>query len=159
MGRGFENNVFIRICRMIEDITIIQVGTYIKFVNYFKNTSKIPHDLLCQALKPTVDSIFNDTNRKFLAFSERNAYFVKNFSSKFKFDNNHVNACSEFLIDNAYFRVGNAICKQRIGIPMGSDPAPFFANLFLSHYEAKWIKTQAALIMPVLNVFLMFLGS
>ena len=23
---------------------------------------------------------------------------------------------------------------------MGSDPAPFFANLFLFHYESKWIK-------------------
>ena len=119
--------------------------------------TKIPHDLLCQALKPTIDSIFNDTNRKFLAVSERNAYFVKNFSSKFKFDNNHVNACSEFLIDNAYFRVGNAIFKQMIGIPMGSDPAPFFANLFLSHYEAKWIKTLSrtdyARAKRVFNVF------
>ena len=28
-----------------------------------------------------------------------------------------------------------------IGIPMGSDPAPFFANLFLYHYESKWPKT------------------
>lgn len=26
---------------------------------------------------------------------------------------------------------------------MGSDPAPFFANLFLFHYECKWIKNKS----------------
>ena len=31
---------------------------------------------------------------------------------------------------------------QVIGIPMGSDPAPFFANLFLAHKEVDWVKAQ-----------------
>ena len=31
---------------------------------------------------------------------------------------------------------------QVIGMPMGSDPAPFFANLFLNHKEADWVKAQ-----------------
>ena len=31
---------------------------------------------------------------------------------------------------------------QVIGIPMGSDPAPFLANLFLAHKEANWVKAQ-----------------
>jgi len=30
--------------------------------------------------------------------------------------------------------------RQLIGIPMGSDPAPFMANLFLYHYEKKWLQ-------------------
>ena len=34
---------------------------------------------------------------------------------------------------------------QVIGIPMGSDPAPFFANLFLAHKEAEWVKAQRKL--------------
>ena len=34
---------------------------------------------------------------------------------------------------------------QVIGIPMGSDAAPFFANLFLAHKEADWIKAQSKL--------------
>ena len=45
------------------------------------------------------------------------------------------------MINNAYFRVGNSIFKQKIGIPIGSDPAPFFANLFLFHYESEWIRS------------------
>ena len=31
---------------------------------------------------------------------------------------------------------------QVTGIPMGSDPAPFFPNLFLAHKEADWVKAQ-----------------
>ena len=31
------------------------------------------------------------------------------------------------------------IFRQVIGIPMGSDPAPFFANLFLFHFESEWL--------------------
>ena len=38
--------------------------------------------------------------------------------------------CLKFLIRNAYFRVGNLVFREVICIPMGSDPAPFFANLF-----------------------------
>ena len=43
------------------------------------------------------------------------------------------------LIKNCCFTVGNNILKQDIGIPMGIDPAPFWANLFLYHFEAKYI--------------------
>ena len=45
----------------------------------------------------------------------------------------------EFIIDNAYFQVGDKIFKQIIGIPMGSDPAPFIANLFLYVYENRYM--------------------
>ena len=31
---------------------------------------------------------------------------------------------------------------QVIEIPIGSDPVPFFANLFLAHKEADWVKVQ-----------------
>ena len=35
--------------------------------------------------------------------------------------------------------VGNLTIKQSIGIPMGIDPAPFWANLYLYFYEHKFI--------------------
>jgi hypothetical protein len=40
-----------------------------------------------------------------------------------------------WLIDNTYVTVGNKIFKQCIGIPMGTDCAPYLANLFLYSYE------------------------
>ena len=40
-----------------------------------------------------------------------------------------------FLIENAFFEIGNVIIKQNIGIPMGTDPGPFMANAHLYKYE------------------------
>ena len=37
----------------------------------------------------------------------------------------------EYLIDNIYISVGNRVYRQCVGIPMGTDYAPFLANLFL----------------------------
>ena len=36
----------------------------------------------------------------------------------------------EWLIDNTYVIVGNQVLRQTIGIPMGTDCAPFLANEF-----------------------------
>ena len=41
----------------------------------------------------------------------------------------------DYIIDNAYFEV----FRQIIGIAMGSDPAPFIANLFLYLYENRFL--------------------
>lgn len=43
------------------------------------------------------------------------------------------------LIKETYFQIGNLLFKQCIGIPMGIDPAPFWANLHLYVYEYKFI--------------------
>ena len=44
-----------------------------------------------------------------------------------------------YLLLNFYFTVCPKIFCQIIGIPMGSDSAPIFANLFLYFYESKWM--------------------
>ena len=46
-----------------------------------------------------------------------------------------------YLIKNSYFKLGDKLFRQDIGIPMGSDPAPAFANLFLYHYESTWLNS------------------
>ena len=46
----------------------------------------------------------------------------------------------QYLMDNCFFTFGKEVFRQIIGIPMGSDPAPFMANLFLYHYESKWVR-------------------
>ncbi len=39
------------------------------------------------------------------------------------------------IIFNAFFSVGDEVFRQIVGIPMGVDPAPFMANLYLYCYE------------------------
>ena len=46
----------------------------------------------------------------------------------------------KYLMNSCYFTFGGKLFRQVIGIPMGSDPAPFMANLFLYYYENKWVR-------------------
>ena len=43
------------------------------------------------------------------------------------------------LIENCFFKVGDRVMRQAVGIPMGIDPAPFWANLFLYSFEEQYI--------------------
>ena len=43
------------------------------------------------------------------------------------------------LIQNCYFMVGNSLLRQKIGIPMGIDPASFWANFFLYTYKNEYM--------------------
>ena len=55
----------------------------------------------------------------------------KNSKAKIKFGIDLVKDALEYLMGNCYFTFGSKVFRQVIGIPMGSDPAPFMANLFL----------------------------
>ena len=41
----------------------------------------------------------------------------------------------EYLIDNIFIQVSDKVCKQVVGIPMGTVCVPLLANLFLFHYD------------------------
>ena len=45
----------------------------------------------------------------------------------------------DLLVDNIYVVYGGQVYKQDIGIPMGTDCAPFLANLYLFALEHQWI--------------------
>ena len=42
-------------------------------------------------------------------------------------------------IDSCYIEFKGKVYRQHIGIPMGVDPAPFIANLFLHYSESRYI--------------------
>ena len=43
------------------------------------------------------------------------------------------------LLQICYFMAGNLLLRQKTGIGMGNDPAPFWANLFLYKYEKEYM--------------------
>ena len=45
----------------------------------------------------------------------------------------------QFLIENSCLTFGNVFLLQTVDIPMGIDPASFWANFYLYNYESKYI--------------------
>ena len=44
------------------------------------------------------------------------------------------------VVDHSLFKFGDKVFRQFIGIPVGIDPAPQMANLYLYYYEAKFME-------------------
>lgn len=72
--------------------------------------------------------------------NEYRAYWGKSKDNITYFNKTSLIDALKTLIDNTYFTFGNQVFKQIIGIPMGTDCAPFIANLFLWIHEFKFIR-------------------
>ena len=102
--------------------------------------TKLPHDKLLDVLNKLIDFCFNGGEHKFIVISKFGARWCKDKKdSAISFDKQMIKDAVKYLLSNCFFTVGSKIFRQIIGIPMGSDPAPFFANLFLYYYESKWM--------------------
>ena len=93
--------------------------------------TKIPHNKLVQVLNEITDVCFNGGNRDVLSGTKSGARWVTKPSLKgITFTKDSFKEAVLYLMENCFFTLGDHIFRQIIGIPMGSDPAPFMANLF-----------------------------
>ena len=67
------------------------------------------------------------------------AFWGKKIRGKVGFMKSTLKTAVKHLIQNSFFLVGNLTMRQAIGIPMGIDPAPFWANLFLYTFEKEYM--------------------
>ena len=103
--------------------------------------TKIPHQKLLEVLNELVDFCFKGGTHEQLSLTNSGAKWVsKSSKTGLIFDRIAIKDAIKYLMGNCYFTFGEKIFRQIIGIPMGSDPAPFMANLFLYHYESNWTK-------------------
>ena len=100
----------------------------------------IPHDLLTTVLSEIIKFVFKSSIRKRIGFSPSSIYWTSKGAEKRYFTQQSLIDTVTYLIKECYFTVGNQLFKQDIGIPMGIDPAPFWANLFLYFYEERFMK-------------------
>jgi len=109
--------------------------------------TKLPHDDLIRVLNEMVDFAFNggkfkrNGNRKFLTLFSNSSYWTKKSHGLISFSKNKIKRLLTHLIKQCHFQFANLVLKQVIGIPMGIDPAPFWANLYLHYYEDKHVST------------------
>ena len=103
--------------------------------------TKLPHDKLVKELSEVIDFVFNAGNNKYIAISNYGkAYWAKyRPKTSVSFTINSLKVAVKHLVQNCYFTVGNVVMRQAIGIPMGIDPAPFWANLFLYQFEQRYM--------------------
>ena len=103
--------------------------------------TKIPHDKLLFVLNELIDVCFNGGSRELLSVTKSGARWVTKPSIHgITFTRSTLKEAIKYLMDNCFFTLGDRIFRQIIGIPMGSDPAPFMANLFLYYYESNHVK-------------------
>ena len=102
-------------------------------------------DDLINNLNNIVDFAFNggnekkDGNRKYLTVRGTSTFWSKKKHGYNSFTRQQIKLLTAHLIKETYFQIGNLLFKQHIGIPMGIDPAPFWANLHLYAYECRFI--------------------
>jgi len=99
--------------------------------------TKLPHDDLIHVLHDMVDFAFNGGkfkikgNRKFLTVFSKYSYWTNKSHGHNSFSRNKIKQLTTHLIKQCYFQFSNLVLRQVIGIPMGIDHAPFWANLYL----------------------------
>ena len=102
--------------------------------------TKLPQDKLITQLNKVIDMVFKGGEKTFIHINKFGARWGKR-KQGICFSRAQIKIAVAHLVQNCYFQVGNQIRRQAIGIPMGIDPAPFWANLFLYTYEAEYITT------------------
>ena len=92
-------------------------------------------------LNELTDVCFNGGDRELLSATKSGARWVTRPSANgVIFTKESFKEAVRYLMENCFFTFGNRVYRQKIGIPMGSDPAPFMANLFLYYYESAYVK-------------------
>ena len=109
----------------------------------------LPHHLLIKVLTEIIEFVFKGSIRNKIGFSQFSIYWTSKGTDKRFFTKQSLIYVVTFLIQNCYFTVGNLVFLQLIGIPMGIDPAPFWANLFLYFFESAYVQTLISSSSPV----------
>jgi hypothetical protein len=99
----------------------------------------IPHDDLKLKMTWVIDTAFFNDSKKYMFVSKYNTTWYKR-KNTLRVSKEKLIEYINYLIDNIYITVGNNIFRQIIGIPMGTDCAPYLANLYLYALESKYLQ-------------------
>ena len=120
--------------------------------------TKLLDNKLLMILNSLIDFCFDGRETKYIKVNSCSARWVENFKDNIVcFKKQQIKDAVAYLFSNCYFTVGSKFLYQIIGIPIGFDPASFFANLFLYFYESKSMnklkKNDLTKSRKLLNIF------
>ena len=129
--------------KLVADCNIRKEARNVCTYDFSTLYTSIPHKELKRQLSWVIGEAFRTSKKKFISIHNKDAQWTKFPSKKtLTLDCRKVIRILNWLIDNIYVTFGDKLFRQIIGIPMGTDCAPFLANLFLYSYEYKWIDEQ-----------------
>ena len=103
--------------------------------------TSIPHNKLKRMISNVVQSAFSTrSNKNYISVSGNKAYLANDKSkSGFSVSVNELLECLNFIIDQSFIIYKGKPYRQLVGIPMGTNCAPYLANLFLYAYEEAFV--------------------
>ena len=147
-----DNNIFI-VDNREKVVTFLDDSNQMKTTNKSVTTwdfatlyTKIPHEKLKEKIGLFVRTIMGyvniDRGAQYVCYSKKsgNTYFSKSkSSSNVSYSADSLVRIINTVIDNAFVRYHGKIYRQKIGIPMGTNVAPYLANIFLHIYEHEYL--------------------
>ena len=124
------------ITELSETKTAKTVHTY-DFSTLYTN---IPHDDLKVKMRWIVDKAFHNNSKHCMYVSNyRNSATWYKRRNTYSISKEKLLDFIDYLIDNIYVTAGNHVFRQTVGIPMGTDCAPYLANLYLYAIEFNYL--------------------
>ena len=120
-----------------------KIAKLLKTYDFSTLYTSIPHKKLKSKISWVIRKAFNHSKKMYINIHNHYAKWT-DFPRKgtFFMDYKMMINLVRWLIDNIFVILGDKCFQQVIGIPMGTDCAPFLANLFLFAYEFQWIDKQ-----------------
>ena len=117
-----------------------QRGSCLNVSDFSTLFTNLPHKELKERIPRLIKESFESLSKKYISVDlSYNAMWTKHKRrSWLLLSCEDIEALLHFLLDNVFIQVGKEVFQQCVGIPMGTNCAPFLAELLLLHdYEIK----------------------
>ena len=121
--------------------TLQKTGRNLTTYDFSTLYTSIPHHQLKEKIKGLVTRAFTGMNKKYIRVTKYNATWNSKGGKGLLITSDLLVDMISWLIDNTYVIIGDIVFQQVVGIPMGTDCAPYLANLFLFAYEFDFLKS------------------
>ena len=106
--------------------------------------TSIPHDHLKSKMKTFVESTFNcqKERKPFIVISNKWTHFsAKRIATRPCYTSGELLELIYFIIENSYILFESKVFRQVLGIPMGTNCAPYLATIFLHVFEYEYLSS------------------
>ena len=112
------------------------MSTYDFSTLYTTLAHNIIKEKLVGLVEPGFKQFYKSEGTLYFACNDKKAFFTSTDHRGYKrWSCQNVCDALSYLLDNIYIRFGNTFYRQIVGIPMGTNCAPFVADLFLFCYD------------------------